>query len=503
MRKALGAAPSRIARLLVTETLVLALAGGAVGLVFARWATSIFLALAPEEIPRTSQVLVDGRLLGVGLGLALLSGLLAGVVPSFLASRIAPEQSLRAASSSLTGITSSSRRWRNLLTMGQFAAALSLVIGTGLLVQSMVRLLATDPGFDPRGLLSLQISFPTDRYPEPAQRTEVLSKVLDRLATLPEVESLSASSWMPVTGSWAKAQMSVEDLSGSPRERSRWPIILAVSPGFFRTMGIPLLQGGDVGLEERGSRPHRVVVNRELAERGWPGGSPLERRLKFGGPRSDNPWFEVAGVAGDARLVGLAVEEEETMFVPLLPLKFPYPSIRLLIRSPVNPETLASTLRHAIHEVDAEMPVDDVSSVEELLSRNVAPERFYLTLLSAFTALSVGLAALGVYGVTATWTASRRRGIGLRIALGADSWRITRLVVGRGIVLVAFGLASGVLASYFAGRFLTAMLYDVSPSDPATFAGAAILLGGVGTVAAWIPARRAALTDPAATLTTD
>jgi putative ABC transport system permease protein len=393
VRRALGAAPSRLVRLLMTEGLVLAGAGGAVGLVIAWWGTGTFVALAPAEIPRTGEVVVDGPLLGFGLGLALLSGLLAGIVPGFLASRVAPERSLRAGPSSAARASSLGR---DLLTAGQFATAMSLCIGTGLLVQSMVRLLAIEPGFDPSRTLSLEISFPTDRFPEPAQRTEVLSRVLDRLSALAEVESVAASSWMPMTGSWAKAQMSVESRSGAARERSRWPVILAVSPGFFRTMGIPLLQGRDVGVEARSDGLERVVVNRALAEGGWPGESALERRIKFGGPGSDNPWLEVMGVVGNARLVGLATEEEETVFLPLLPLRFPYPSMRLVVRSPVNPETLASTVRSAIHEVEAEMPVDRVSAVEELVSNNLAPERFYLTVVSSFTALAVGLAALGV-----------------------------------------------------------------------------------------------------------
>jgi putative ABC transport system permease protein len=500
VRRALGAGRFRIIRLLMTESVLLALAGGALSLVFTRWFTSVFVALAPEEIPRTSEVVVDGSLLGFGVGLALLSGVFAGLFPALLASRTSPEQSLRASSSSVSGPPT---RWRDLLTALQFAAALSLVIGTGLLVQSLVRLITIDPGFDPKRVLSLQISFPRDRYPDAAGRTEVLSKVLDRLGALSGVESVAASSWMPMTGSYAKAQMSVEALSGSARERRRWPIILGVSPGFFRTMGIPLLQGGDVTIEERGDAPQRVVVNRELAEKAWPHESPLGRRIKYGGPRSDNPWFEVAGVAGNARLVGLSVAEEETMFGPLLPLKYSFPSIRVLIRSHENPETLAANLRRAIHELDDEMPVDQVSGIEELLSSNIAPERFYVTLLFSFTALAVGLAALGVYGITAQWTAARRREIGLRIALGADPWRVTKLVAARGLLLVTLGLASGVLASYGAVRFLTAMLYQVSPSDPATFAGAVMLLGGVGSVAVWLPARLAARIDPAATLKTD
>jgi putative ABC transport system permease protein len=501
VRRALGADRLRIVRLLVTESVVLSLGGGAVGLVLSRWATSVFLALAPEEIPRTSEVAADGPVLALALALGIASGLVAGIVPAILASGIDPERALRGSTASLIG--GASGRWRDLLTIAQFAAAMSLCIGTGLLVESMHRLLAVEPGFDPTGVLSLRISFPKDRYPEPSHRTAVLSNVLDRLASLPDVDSAAAASWMPMTGSWAKAQMSTEDVTGSAQERSRWPIVLAVSPGFFRALGIPLVAGEDVAARSAADAPPRVVVNRALAERAWPGASPIGRHIKYGGPGSGSPWLEVAGVVANARLVGLALEGEEAMFHPLLPLSFDYPGARLVVRSTTSFDRLSSEVRSAIHEIDDEIPVDGVAGLDELLSKSVAPRRFYLSLLSAFAALSVALAALGVYGVTANWLAARRREIGLRVALGADPWRVAWLVASRGVALVALGLASGVVASYALSHFLASMLYEVRPSDPATFVVAAVVLGSVGTVAAWIPSRHAATTDPSVTLKMD
>ena len=279
VRRAMGAMRTQIARLLLTESLLVAFMGGVLGLAIARWATSLFLALAPSGLPRSSDVAVDGAMLSLGVGIAVVSGLTAGVFPALVFSRAAPNRSTLRGSS----------RLRAALTVGQLAAALMLTIGCGLLTRSLVRLLSVEVGFEPKGLLTLDVSFPRDRYPEPSHRDAALQSLVERLQALPDVGSVGVAGWTLLTGTASRAQMTTEDLGGTTRERNRWPLVLSVSRGFFPAAGIPLVAGR--GFQEV---EHRDValVNRRLAERAWPGGDAVGRRIKFGGVISDRPWLE-------------------------------------------------------------------------------------------------------------------------------------------------------------------------------------------------------------------
>ncbi len=381
--------------------------------------------------------------------------------------------------------------------MVQIAAALTLSIGCGLLVRSLMRLVSVDPGFEPSGILCFDVSLPKDRYPGAPQQNAGLLSLIERFESVPDVRAVGVVPWRLMTGSWSRAQMSTEDRSGTTRERSRWPMVLGVSPGFFRTAGIPLVSGR--GFEEVETRPV-AIVNRRLAERAWPGENAVGRRIKFGGANSDNPWLEIVGVVETARLVGLATGEEESMFQPLLPLEYAYGSLAFLVRTRSHPMDAVPSIRAAVSDVDPEIPLSNVHAMTEVLTEDARAPRFRLAVVASFTALAVGLAGLGIYGVVAQWTAARRREIGVRMALGANRRSVVQLVLEQGVVLAALGTLLGVLGSLAAARFLEAFLYEVSSFDPLTSILAVAFFSAITLAAALIPARRAGSIDPAEAL---
>jgi predicted permease len=487
VRRAIGARRSAIARLILGESLVLAVAGGLLGLLIARWLAASFLALAPKDLPRSGEVSIDGAVLGTGLVLAILAGVLAGLVPAVVFSSPNPKRASAA----------SAGRLRSAFTVAQVAAALTLSIGCGLLGRSLVRLASVDLGFEPSGLLCFDVSLPHDRYPEAPQQTAALQSLIERLESVPDVRAVGVVPWRLMSGSWSRAQMSTEDVSGTARERDRWPMILGVSPGFFRTVGIPLVSGR--GFEEAETQSV-AIVNRRLAERAWPGESAVGRRIKFGRADSDYPWLEIVGVVETARLVGLATGEEEAMFQPLLPVKHPYPSRAFLVRTRADPMDAVPSIRAAVSDVDPEIPLSNVRAMTEAIAEDARAPRFRLAVVASFTALAVGLASLGIFGVVAQWTAARRREIGVRMVLGADRAAVLRLAAEQGAVLVALGALLGVLGSLAAGRFLEAFLYEVSSFDPLALVVTVAFFSVIALAAALFPARSAASVDPAEAL---
>lgn len=490
VRRALGAKRSIIARLLLVEGVLVTFFGGILGLVLGRVGTALFLSIAPGDLPRSSDVKVDGTILGGALLITLLVGILAGLGPALVLSRGDPRWR------AWRGVS----RLRGVFTVAQLAATMTLTVACGLLTQSLARLLSVDVGFEPAGLLCLEVSFPRDRYPEASHRSAAIVALIERLEAAAAVQAVGVAPWTPLTGSWSSAQMSTEDVSGGVRERSRWPVVLSVSPGFFPAAGIALVSGR--GFEDRETR-EVAIVNRRLAERAWPEGDAVGRRIKYGGPNSDNPWLEVVGVVESSRLVGLATKEEEAMFHPLLPLQYPYSTLSLLVRTRTDPMDALPVIRAAVSEVDHEMPLSNIRAMEEIVGRNVQGPGFRLWVVSVFTGLAVGLAGLGIYGVVAGWAASRRREIGVRMALGASRSSILRLSLQQGAVLLAFGTFLGVLGSLAAARFLEAFLFEVSSFDPLTLVAALLLLSAVTLAAAMVPARRAAAIDPAEVLRTE
>lgn len=495
IRAAVGAARCRLTRLLLTESMLLSLAGGGIGVILATGGTELLLALVPSGTPRLTEVALDARVLAFAVAISVSTGLIAGVFPAFAVSRLDIERSLKAVSIAMTS-TPGRLRFRTVLTVSQVALALTLSLAAGLMMRSFLRLVAVDPGFERNGVLTMEVSFPQYRYAEPQKWDRTLGDILERVERLPRVDSAAASTWTPMTGSWGKAQMSVEAGSGAVRERHRWPMVLGVSPGYFRSLGVPLLRGRDFTMEDRPRESGIVIVNQRLAERAWRHEDPLGKRLKFGGPDSTYPWLTVVGVVGDTRLVSLASDEQEGIFMPLLHAGRSLSSVQIVVRADSDPLSRAPLIRDLIWQVDDELPISNIRTMEQLISSDVARPRFQLMICSLFAWVAVALAAIGVYGVVSHSVAQRSREIGLRMALGADRGAVLRLVLRQGMAVVIVGIALGLSIALAVMRVLTGLLYETSATETTTFVAASVLLGAIGLVATFLPAWRAARLDP-------
>ena len=499
IRAAMGATRGRIAKQLLTESVLLSLVGGTLGVLLAIGATRLLLVLAPSGIPRIDEVSVDAPVLAFAVAVSISAGLLSGIFPAFGLSHYDLDGSLKPMGRTMTA-SADRRRFRTVLAVAQVALALTLSIGASLMIRSFVRLVSVDLGFDAGGVLTMNISLPGYRYVEPHESERALIDIIEQVGALPDVLSVAASGWTPMTGSSARAQMSVEATSGDIVEREKWPMILGVTPDYFRVLGVPLHLGREFTYRDRYPETADVVVNARLAEGAWPGEDPIGKRLKFGGADSENPWFTVVGVAGDARLVGLALEEQEGMFMPLLRTDLTLSFVQLAVRTHSEPADAVATIRDAIWKIDEELPMSDVQTMDELVSKNVSRPRFNLAVLGVFAGVATVLATIGVYGVVSHNVTQRSQEIGLRMALGADRSAVLRLVMGRGLLLVLAGLGAGLFLAISATRLLTSFLYEVSATDSTTFIAASLLLGGTGLAATLLPALRATRVDPMTTL---
>jgi predicted permease len=477
IRVALGAGRWRLARQLLAESLLLGLLGGAVGTVLARWMVDLIRALHPGHLPRLEQAAPDAVVFAFGLAISVAAGLLFGALPALTASRTNVEAALRqggARSGDGRG------RLRAALVAAEVALALVLATGAGLLLRSYLLLQAIAPGFASDRVLTMQIWFPERTYDE-ARRGGFLAQALERIRGLPSVEAAGAASWLPLA---YDALMSTDvQVKGRPWEKIN---TLGVTPGYFQATGISLVAGRFLREGER----RAFVVNEAFCKRYGlePARVIGEQIVLYGKPRT------VAGVVRDIRDLELARAAEPVAFVPYP--DFPTLFVGLAVRTSSDPAKLVSAIRAEMRAIDPDQPVVRVQTMEQILSSAVARPRFNLTLLGAFAAVAVGLAAIGVYGVIAYLVSQRRNEIGVRMALGAQSGAVIRYVLARGMTPVAAGLVMGVAGALAATRVLRGLLYGIGPTDLVTFALAVLLLAAVALAACCVPARRAARIDP-------
>lgn len=429
------------------------------------------------------------------------AGLLAGSVPAFVVSPRDLAGSLKGAGRSASGHPPGRLLGAGLVA-AQLALALPLSIGAGLMLESVSRLAAVDPGFETVHGLTFRVTLPRYRFTGDARWNETVESLLARLETLPGVRASGASSWTPLSGSWGRAQMSVEATSGEVMEREQWPMVFGVTPGYVRALGLPLLLGRDLRLED-GPGGTAVLVNRRLAERAWPGETPVGKRLKFGTADSDHPWLTVVGVVEDARLVGLAQESQEGLLRPILRTGRTLSDLQVFVRTSVDPESLMPAVRETIWAVDQELPIAEVRTLEDLVAGNVSRPRFLLLVIALFAATASVLAGIGTWGVVSRSVSRRTREMGIRMALGADRRAVLGLVLRRAMSVVALGVGVGLGLALVSTRVLASFLYQVSATEAATFANAAAILGAVGLLAAIGPAWRASRVDPIAVLKVD
>jgi predicted permease len=489
IRAALGASRGQIVRQALAESMLLSLSGGALGAGAACWGVKILVRMAPLNLPRLSEVTVDGRALLFALALSFATGLVFGALPAMHSARVQPYEALKSGSHTSTeGIRGV--RLRNTLVGLEVALSAVLLITAGLLLGSYLRLIRVDKGFDVERVLAVNLALPTAKYAEGAQRNAFFQRVLSKAEALPGVLTAGIVSALPLQG---ETWIDLVGTENDPRpmfERPKVNVRL-ISPGYFRTLSIPLRDGRT--FDESDRQKNVAIVSHAVAETLWPGQNPVGRRMLHNART-----VEIVGVTPDIRSTSLAKD-------PVLMLYIPYwqrsrPAASLLVRTRVNPLAIAPAVRSAVWEVDSEVPVPEMKTMQEVMDDSVAQRRFQLVLVIVFASSALALAGLGTYGVVSYSVSRRRTEMGIRLALGADVPDLRLMILRQGMMPVAIGLIAGILAALAIGRTLQSFMFQVSPRDPITIVIVSSVLLVVAAVACALPARRATRVDPAVAL---
>jgi putative ABC transport system permease protein len=493
VRTALGASRWRVVRQLLTESVLLSLAGGAVGLLLAMWGVDLLLRLNDNKIPRAAEIGLDRNVLLFTLGVSVLTGIVFGLAPAFQTSNVNLHDTLKEGGRSGKGGVR--RGVRNALVVAEMAFAVILLVGAGLLIRSFVQLQQVNPGFEPRGVLAMQVSLPGSKYREGAQRASFDRQVLEAVRALPGVRSAATITTLPMSGFNQSGSFRIEGRQTPPGESSphgdRW----MPSDDYFQTMGVPLVRGRYFDARDTAEAPGVAIVSEALARKYWPGEDPVGQRITFEGGQQAPRWREIVGVVGHVRNEGLEGESRGQYYIPYAQ-RPNGADLFLVVRTDAEPSTLAPAVRGAVAGVDRDLPVYRVTTMEKLVAESLAQRRFSMFLFGVFAALALALAVVGLYGVMSYAVAQRTHEIGLRMALGAQSRDVLRMVVGQGMWLVAVGLAVGLAGALALTQLMTSLLYGVSAADPLTYAGIAVLLAAVAFFASYLPARRATKVDP-------
>ena len=488
VRSAIGAGRLRLVRQLLTESMLLAGLGGALGILLASWSVDWITSIG-ANVALAPKIGVDLRVLCFTFLITTLTGVIFGLAPALTASKLNLNDALKEGARSASH---SSNRMRNLLVISEVALALVLLAGAGLLIRSFVRLRNVETGFDPNSVLTTQFSLSGVNYDDGEQIATFYQRLVERLQSAPGVRSAAAISRVPLAGDRSTSGMNIEGRPALPGE-SREVHYRVITPGYFRTMGIQLRAGRDLTEQDNAEAPRVALINQTLAKKYWPGEDVIGKRIKLG-PNANSPWISIVGVAGDARNFGL--ENETLPEVYVANLQSPSDRMRLVIRTDVAPLSLVSTVKEVVRSLDKNVPFSQVATVEQLLANSVAPRRLNLALLAVFAVIALALALAGIYGVMSYMVATRTREIGVRVALGAQARDVLRLVVGQGIRPALAGVAIGLIASFALTRLMTRLLYGVSATDPLTFIAVTVLLTAVALLSCYIPARRATKVDP-------
>lgn len=493
MRAALGATRLRLVRQLATEGALLASLGGIAGIVLAVLGVKLLLALAPDNIPRLDQVRVDTGVIAFAFGCMAVCTVILSVVPILHGVGRETAGSLKVGGKT-SPETPGRRRVRSTLVAAEIALALPLLVGAGLMVNSFLKLSDVDPGFDPTRVLTVRLSLPAVRYPADEPNIQLFyDEALRRLRALPGVRSAAVTSNLPLDSDLSSNDFNLERHPTPKGESSPVAEYMQVSANYFETMKIPLLAGRGFSESDLADAPLVMVISESAARRHFPGENPLGMRLKTGGC-DECEWTTIVGVVGDVKDHGLGAGDIAAMYVP-----FPQEPVRemhLVIRTDSEPETLVPLVRREIREIDPELALSQVGSLEDLETLSTDKSRYRMTVLGAFALVALFLSAIGIYGVTAYTVSRRTREIGIRVALGAERGDIVRLVVGQGMAPSVIGIALGIVAALALARFVSSLVFGVSETDPSTFAAVVLLLTLVALAACYIPVRRALKVDP-------
>jgi putative ABC transport system permease protein len=497
LRAALGAGRARLVRQLLTESLLLGLAGGLLGFALAAAAVRSVASIAPVTLPRLNSVGIDGSVLAFALGLSIVTGFAFGLVPALRSSSFRLREAL--ASDPRTGTGTGSTRIRQLLVVGDLALALVLLTGAGLMLRSVQGLMDADPGFKADGVLTAQFSLVGTAYAEDSAVLAFQNRVLEKANALPGVTAAALAGQVPMGNDYDTWGFHIEGLTHANPAEDGEVQRYSITPGYFQTMQIPLRRGRLIaGSDATGALP--VMVVSESAAKLWGGADPIGRRVRIGGPKS--PFRTVVGVVGDVRHTNLDERESTGMYIPQSQITDSF--LVLVVRTSLRePERLLPEIRGILRGLDPSVPIYNVARLDDLLAGSFADRRFVMRLLGGFSLLALLLAAVGLYGVVSYTVAQRTREVGVRVALGARPADVLRLIVLRGFGTVAVGLAAGAAAAFALTRFLDTLLFGVRASDPAALLAAVVTLALVAVLAHWIPARRALRIDPVIALRTD
>jgi putative ABC transport system permease protein len=489
IRTALGAGRARIVRQLLTESIVLGLIGGVLGLLLAYWGVQLLVALSPEDIPRVKEIGVDGRVVIWTFIISLVTGLLSGLAPALQTSKSNPHEVLKESDRGGAGGVRH-HRLRSLLVVSEIALTMVLLTGAGLLVKSFLRLQEVNPGFKSNNVVTMRISLPGYKYSGDDQIRGYYKEVLGRLRNLPGVDAVAATTALPLTQVEAAMSFSVQDNPSTPGSEpiANWR---SISPEYFRVLGTPVLTGRAFTEYDGKDSPNVVIINESMARSALPGAAAVGKRLLIAGDAK--PW-EIVGVVGDIRHTALDQEPKPEMYVP-----FPQamrPAFTLTIHTTVDPSSLIPAVRNEVQSVDKDQPLYNIKTLDELRSESIAKFRFNTYVLAIFSALALIMAAVGLYGVMAYSVSQRTRELGIRMALGAQPEDVRRLVVGQGMRLALIGIGLGLAASLAVTRVMSSLLYGVTTTDTVTFISVALTLAVISLLASYIPARKATRVNP-------
>ena len=501
VRTALGAGRGRLVRQLVTESVLLAMIGAVVGTAMAAWAVDAVVAYGPAGLPRLAEITMDTRVLLFSAGTALLTGLLFGLVPALHAARPDIAQMLR---ESVRGTSrGGARRTRAILVVTELALAVVLLLGAGLLVRSFSHLIDTDPGFSTENVVSFSLTLPVTKYPYDRDVRRFAEQVRGQLASVPGTQQVAVTFARPLQTMHMRTGF---DIAGRPAfEPGKRPVaeVHPASPSFFATMGMPLVRGRSFTEAENVlAGPGTVVVSEEFVRRYFPNEDPLGKRILFGvnhdtaavGQGTVDLEGEIIGIVRDIKQQGLAGENYPLAYVPFN--KLPIQDMAVLVRTSADARLVQSAIRARVREIDADLPIYELMTMDQAISESVSQPRFYMLLLAAFAGVALLLAAIGIYGVISYAVSLRTSELGIRIALGASRERVVRLVLGQGIWLTVAGVVVGLVAAFWLTRALSSLLFGVGAMDPVTFAVVPAGLVAIAVAASYLPARRAARVDP-------
>jgi putative ABC transport system permease protein len=489
IRRALGAGRGRLAAQVLTESLLLALLGGGLGVLLATWGVDLFLGMSPADIPRLESVRIDTSMLLFSFAITIATGILFGLAPALRTRGVEPYDALREGSRETSN--TSGRTARKALVVAEVALAVVLVAGAGLMINSFLRLMNVSPGFKPDHLLTLGIGASLNRYPKPADQVHYVTAVLDRIRVLPGVETAGACTSLPPNITQEGDAFSIDDEPNLNTNPVAW--FLPATPGFVEALGLPMLAGRTFGEADDSSRAPVAIINRSIVERYFANREPIGHRINISGVSRT-----IVGVVQDTKYDGLAAPSGFQVYVPYA--QRPFPGMRVVVRTKTSPAALIAPVREAVRSVDPQEQGSRYQTMESIFAGSINEPRFYTLLLGVFGVVALALAAVGIFGVVSYSVSQRTREIGVRLALGASRAGVLRMILSESLGVIVIGLILGVGAALALTRLLRSLLFEVRAADPATYAGVVLLLLAVGLAAAILPARRAASTDPMAAL---